>query len=112
MSQTMTERFLPAPEAPEMDGFNPHATIPFGVTTAHLYESMKEFTTFVGFIDAQLRAQKMARFEDILMAANFNGMVGEFMSRTIPIFYRRENIRMTPHNTPAPMASRFAPRGI
>lgn len=84
----MTERFLPAPEPPELDGFNPHATIPFGVTTAHLYESMKEFTTFVGFIDTQLRAQEMARFEDILMAANFNGMVGEFMSRTIPKYCR------------------------
>src|ERR1700733_6979771 len=79
-SEPMAEQFLPAPEPPEQDGFNPHATIPFGVTTEHLYESMKEFITFVGFIDAQLRAQKMALFEDILMAANFNSMVGEFMT--------------------------------
>jgi hypothetical protein len=93
----MAERFLPAPEPPEPDGFNPHATIPFGVTTAHLYDSMKEFTTFVGFIDTQLRAQKMARFEDILMAANFNGMVGEFMSRTIPK-YCRSVVKNNRHN--------------
>ena len=80
----MAERFLPAPEPPEKNGFNPKATIPFGITTEHLYESMKEFTGFVEFIDTQLRAQDRARFEDILMAANFSSMVGEFMSRTIP----------------------------
>ena len=80
----MAERFLPAPEPPEKNGFNPKATIPFGITTEHLYESMKEFTGFLEFIDTQLRAQDMARFEDILMAANFSSMVGEFMSRTIP----------------------------
>jgi hypothetical protein len=51
----------------------------------------------VGFIDTQLRAQKMARFEDILMAANFNGMVGEFMSRTIPK-YCRTVVKNTRHN--------------
>ena len=80
----MAERFLPAPEPPDKTGFNPKATIPFGVTTEHLYESMKEFTGFVELIDFQLRAQQMARFEDILMAANFSSLVGEFMSRTIP----------------------------
>jgi hypothetical protein len=93
----MAERFLPAPEAPEPDGFNPHATIPFGVTTEHLYQSMKEFTTFVQFIDAQLRAQAMARFEDILMAANFNSMVGEFLARTIPK-YCRSVVKNNRHN--------------
>jgi hypothetical protein len=93
----MAEQLLPAPEPPEQDGFNPQASIPFGVTTEHLYESMKEFTTFVGFIDAQLRAQKMARFEDILMAANFNGMVGEFMTRTIPK-YCRTVVKNSRHN--------------
>jgi hypothetical protein len=76
--------FRPAPEPPEKNGFNPRATIPFGVTTDHLYESMKDFTGFVEFVDTQLRAQEMARFEDILMAANFSSLVGEFMSRTIP----------------------------
>src|ERR1700747_1498573 len=84
----MAERFPPTPEPPEKNGFNPNATIPFGVTTEHLYEAMNEFTNFVQFIDAQLRTQDMAGFEDILMATNFNSMVGEFMARTIPKYCR------------------------
>lgn len=75
---------LPEPQSPEADGFNPRAVIPFGLTTEHLYNSMKDFTTFLGFIDNQLRRDDMNSFEDMLAAANFNSMVGEFMARTIP----------------------------
>jgi hypothetical protein len=45
---------------------------------------MKEFTDFLGFIDTQLCTKEMARFEDMLMPANFSSMVGEFMTATIP----------------------------
>ena len=58
--------------------------IPFGITTEHIFTSMKDFVAFMGFIDAELRSQGMAPFEDTLMAANFSIMVGDFMSRTIP----------------------------
>lgn len=45
---------------------------------------MKEFTDFLGFIDTQLGSKDMARFEEMLMPANFSSLVGEFMSATIP----------------------------
>lgn len=71
-------------EAPEHDGLNPKAVIPFGVTSEHVYKVMKDFTDFLGFIDTQLISKEMSRFEDMLMPANFSSVVGEFMSGTIP----------------------------
>jgi hypothetical protein len=71
-------------EAPKRDGFNPKAVIPFGLTTEHIYCAMKDFTDFLAFIDAQLVSKDMARFEDMLMAANFSSVVGEFITGTIP----------------------------
>ncbi|MGA8557588.1 MAG: hypothetical protein WB630_24505 [Candidatus Acidiferrales bacterium] len=56
----------------------------FGVTLEHIFMSMKDFVVFMRFIDTELRLQQMAPFEDTLMAANFNIMVGDFMARTIP----------------------------
>jgi hypothetical protein len=84
LDDRMTQSSFPEPEPPEEDGFNKNAVIPFGVTAAHLYNSMRDFIAFLGFIDTQLRTQEMARFEDMLMAANFSSMVGEFMACTIP----------------------------
>jgi hypothetical protein len=71
-------------EAPEKDGLNPRAIIPFGVTPEHIYEAMRDFTAFLEFIDTQLQAKEMSRFEDMLMPANFSSVVGEFMAGTIP----------------------------
>jgi hypothetical protein len=71
-------------EPPELDGLNRRAVIPFGVAPEHIYSAMRDFTEFLGFIDTQLLSKDMARFEDMLMPANFSSVVGEFMSGTIP----------------------------
>jgi hypothetical protein len=75
---------LVATETPEPDGLNPNAVIPFGVTPGHIYKAMKDFTDFLGFIDTQLLSKDMARFEDMLMLANFSSVVSEFIAATIP----------------------------
>lgn len=72
------------PEEPADAGFNAGAFIPFGVTTAHVRAAMKEFTEFLGFVNTQLVGKGMARFEDMLMPANFSSIVGEFMAASIP----------------------------
>jgi hypothetical protein len=75
---------LCVPEVPLRKDFNNKAKIPFGVTVDHVYAAMKEFTDFLGFIDTQLGAKDMLRFEEMLMPANFSSMVSEFMTATIP----------------------------
>jgi hypothetical protein len=75
---------LCVPEEALLKHFNSKAEIPFGVKARHIHHAMKEFTDFLGFIDTQLCTKKMARFEEMLMPANFSSLVGEFMSATIP----------------------------
>ena len=74
------------PEIPSIDWFNPNAKVPCGVTVDHIRSAMVEFTEFLGFIDTQLVTKGMARFEDMLMPANFSSIVGEFMTASIPKF--------------------------
>jgi len=77
--------------------FNPKEEIPFGVTVNHVHAAMKGFTDFLGFIDTQLRSREMARFEEMLMPANFSSIVSEFMSATIPK-YCKMVVKNTYHN--------------
>lgn len=84
----MTDQVNLAPWPPELDRFNPDAQIPFGVTNDHIYKAMMDFTDFLGFVDTQLNTRGMARFEDMLMPANFSSMVGEYMAATIPKYCR------------------------
>jgi hypothetical protein len=72
------------PEAPERDGFNPKAVIPFGVTTNHIRKAMNDFIEFITLIDTQLHARGMDRFENMLMQANFSSIVGELIASRIP----------------------------
>jgi hypothetical protein len=78
----MAQLILPVPI--EKDGFNPKATIPFGVGVAHIHSAMQDFIEFLTLIDTQLHAKEMGRFENMLMQANFSSMVGEMMSASIP----------------------------
>lgn len=96
----MPEQAKPAiytPQEPEDEGFNPRAKIPFGVTSDHVRSAMKEYTSFLGFIDEQLCAKGMTRFEDMLMPANFSSMVGEFMTAGIPK-YCKSVVKNNYHN--------------
>ena len=72
------------PEPLNAKGFNPYATIPYGVTTGHVRKAMEEFIDFVGFINVQLHRKKIERLESFLMPANFSSIVGEFMGAAIP----------------------------
>lgn len=84
MASTAPDLSHCTPEPPDPKGFNPNAAIPCGVIVEHVQKAMKDFTDFLGFIDTQLCTKEMARFEDMLMPANFSSMVGEFMTATIP----------------------------
>lgn len=72
----------PSPVDPKH--FNPNATIPYGLTIAHLAAAMNGFIDFIGFINQQLATRQIERLETMLMPANFSSIVGEFMASTIP----------------------------
>jgi len=80
----MTNLHDVSPEHPLAEGFNHRAEIPCGVRVEHIQSAMLDFTKFLEFIDGQLSARQMLRFEEMLMPANFSSMVGEFMTATIP----------------------------
>jgi hypothetical protein len=88
---------LCVPEEAPRERFNNEAKIPFGVTVDHVHAAMREFTNFLGFIDTQLYSKDMARFEEMLMPANFSSIVSEFMSATIPK-YCKAVVKNTYHN--------------
>jgi hypothetical protein len=88
---------IPAPEKPDGAGFNPKASIPFGVTTADVKRAMDDFVHFLDFVDTQLHEKGMTRIEDMLMPANFSSMVGEFMSVGIPK-YSKTVVKNQYHN--------------
>jgi hypothetical protein len=93
----MTEFDPVAPEHPVTECFNYRAQIPFGVEVDHLRSAMLDFTKFLDLVDGQLLSRKMARFEEMLMPANFSSMVGEFMTSTIPK-YCSGIVKNTYHN--------------
>ena len=72
----------PVPVNPDL--FNPHCTLPYGLTLEHIRQAMEDFIDFLGFINQQLHAKGIPRLESFLMPANFSSMVGEFMNISIP----------------------------
>jgi hypothetical protein len=85
------------PQPVALDGFNPRADIPYGVTIEHIQLAMNEFVDFLGFINQQLYGRGIPRLETLLMPANFSGVVGEFMAASIPK-YCRTIVRNQYHN--------------
>jgi hypothetical protein len=81
---TITEKQACTPQALNLAGFNSKAKLPYGVRTEHIRSAMLDFLDFLGFVDQQLYKKGVARFEKMLMPANFSSIVGEFMSMTIP----------------------------
>lgn len=69
-----------------VEGFNPEAKLPFGLTIDHLSGAMNDFIDFLGFINSQLNTKELPRLESFLMPANFSSIVGEFMVSSIPKF--------------------------
>lgn len=83
-SDNERERIACNPAPVKRDKFNEAVVIPYGCTIEHVYQSMNEFLSFLGFINAQLNTKGIQRFESMLMPANFSSMVGEFLISTIP----------------------------
>lgn len=73
-----------APEVPSFDHFNPHVSIPLGVSTEDVFRAMLDFTDFLRTINTELVRKGMTRLEDMLMPANFSSMVGEFIVSNLP----------------------------
>lgn len=65
-------------------GFNPHASLPYGLEIGHIDSAMAEFVDFLTFINTQLHGHGTERLESFLMPANFSSIVGEYMNATIP----------------------------
>lgn len=84
MSESGTISQHCTPEAPRDEGFRRQAVIPFGVTVDHIAAAMRDFTDFLGYVNAELERRGLVRLEDMLMPANFSSIVGEFMSANIP----------------------------
>ncbi|MBD2610308.1 MAG: hypothetical protein RMY62_021880 [Nostoc sp. ZfuVER08] len=77
---------LPIPV--NLEFFNSRCELPYELETHHIYEAMKEFIDFLGFINVQLKTKNMSRLESFLMPANFSSIVGEFMNMSIPKYCR------------------------
>lgn len=55
----------------KLEGFNPEAEIPYGLTIEHVRRAMNDFIDFLSFINTQLHTKQMPRLETFLMPANF-----------------------------------------
>ena len=78
-------------------GFNPAVILPYGLTTGHIANAMKDFLDFLRFINTRLNDEKLPRLESIIMSANFSSLVGEFMNAGIPK-YCKTLAKNTYHN--------------
>src|SRR5262249_52267531 len=83
MKQEELEKSACIPHRVEPSGFNPKAQLPFGLTSEHIQRSMADFIDFLEFINGQLYTKQIPRLELIMMAANFSGLVGEFIIASI-----------------------------
>jgi len=73
---------IPVPINPK--GFNAVAKLPYGLSTANVFQAMQAFVDFLEFVNTQLNSKELQRLESMLMPANFSSMVGEFMKASIP----------------------------
>lgn len=72
------------PYTPDDRYLNSSARIPFDCVPEHVFKAMREFCSFLGFVNQQLHSRQLPRLESFLMPANFSSIVGEFMALTIP----------------------------
>jgi hypothetical protein len=78
------EKLACTPKLVKIEHFNKKANIPYGLTTQHICDAMNDFIGFLRMVNGRLNDSGSARFETILMPANFSSMVGEFMASNIP----------------------------
>jgi hypothetical protein len=68
------ERAALTPEPVASEGFNPDASLPYGLTPDHVWAAMQDFVEFLGFINQQLYTREIERLEAMLMPANFSSI--------------------------------------
>ena len=81
---------------------------------------MQEFVNFLGFINSQLHTKDIARFETMLMPANFSSMVREFVTASLPKYcktiaknrYHNGHPDLVPAGLYPNDAAQHAPEGI
>ena len=61
MSRKDLERAALSPKPIDPKGFNPDASLPYGLTTGHIRAAMQDFVDFLGFINGQLATRQMER---------------------------------------------------
>lgn len=72
------------PEPINRNGFNPNAQLPYGCRVDHIRAALEDFTNFLGYVNQQLISNSIARFESLLMPANFSSVVSEYVMGSIP----------------------------
>lgn len=72
------------PALVKIEQFNPKTQLPYGLTVEHVCAAMNDFIGFLRMVNGKLHENGSARFETILMPANFSSIVGEFMASNIP----------------------------
>lgn len=65
---------------------NPACHLPYGLEADAVWQAMRDFVEFLGFINQQLFSKGFPRLESFLMPASFSSLVGEFMNITIPTY--------------------------
>lgn len=73
-----------APVSMNTNHFNSLAMLPYGLAIDHIAHAMREFLTFLEFVNTQLHTRQIQRLESMLMPANFSSIVGEFLASAIP----------------------------
>ncbi len=84
--QNQAEFLACTPHALDPNGFNAKAHLPYGLQLEQIERAMSAFLDFLKFINQELNRHEISRLESILMPANFSGIVGEFMTTSIPTF--------------------------
>lgn len=60
-------------------GLNPHAVLPYGLTSDDVLLAMEDYLQFLGFIDYALHENGIRRLATLMQSANFSTMCSEFM---------------------------------
>ena len=93
----MTKAYIDAPRTTTAGQFNKRCVLPYGLNIRHIEKSMAEFLMAIKLVNKSLSKIKLEPLEVLLMPASFSGMVGEFMSRSIPRFCKTV-VKNTYHN--------------
>jgi len=91
------EQLACIPESLDEGVFNPSCLLPHNLTVENIHAAMREFLSFLEYLNLQLVHRELPRLERFFMPANFSSLVGEFMVASLPK-YNIGLIKNTRHN--------------